>query len=289
MVTVLIGEITECNKYRVDEIKKNYHHALIINRNTSKGFKLWLKNIKRPIIGGRILLTITDNSKITRKDFDAMKDILGNLVDHDYIDVLWMIPYPAGSFSDVITELNLVNLRDFYRTDFERYVQTKFPGVDSKSIKYLLNRISYNWNTYILYQEELIARGTFNKRDIEKLVTTKSLTPIMDVLYANLLRIRSGLKDYYSYCERYSQTWVKNFYIDSIKDILKLKIMYYRHNTITIAQIRGSDKYRKYYRIVTSVPITDVYLLLSLLRTENYPLETYYKNGTKDIIKEVLN
>lgn len=284
MVTVLIGEITEYNRYRIDDIRKKYHPALIINRNTSKGFKLWVKNIKRPIIGGRILLSITDNYKVTRRDFDAMKDILSNFVDHDYIDVLWMIPYPVGNFSDIVTELKLVNLRNTYRSDFEKYVQTKFPDVDQKQIRYLLNRISYNWNTYILYQEELLSQKTFSKKDIERLVTTKALTPIMEVLYNNLLRVRSGLKDYYSYCEKYSTTWVKNFYIDSISEIIKLKIMYYRHNSITITQIRGSDKYKRYYNIITKVPITDVYLLLTLLRTENYPLETYYNNQTKNII-----
>lgn len=291
MITILIGELTDYNIYHETDITSKFPQALVIKRNTSKGFKAWFSNIKRPIIGDRVLVHLTETYPLSRRDFDSFRTILEELKEHNYVDILWSIPQTRGNFNDIITSMNLILLRRTYKSDFIQYASKKFPNTNVDTIKYFLKSIAYNQSLFNLYEKEFEeiykTKGTFTNIDVDQTVTNKQLRPIMDVLYENLTRQNKGLREYYNYCQKYGKTWVNNFYIDSLEEVIKLKVQYYKENSVTIADIRSSDRNRKYVKLIVDIPISDVYTLLTLLKSNKYPIEMYKNNTTKDIITSV--
>ena len=283
MVTVVLGELTDYNKHRIEDIEKKYHKNLIIYKNTRNNFKIWFKNIKRPIIGDRLLVFISDISLAKRTDFYSFLQILEEIKDHSYADVLWHISELKSNLSDTITTVNLIILKQTYKSDFLLYMEKRYGNTEI--CLYILNKIAYNYKTYKLYQKEIEiifkTKPKVEQRDIDLILTSKSLPPLLGVLFNIVKRNRNGRYDYLQYVERYGNQWVNGFFIDSLEDVIKLKLKYYKESKIKISTILESDKFNKYYNLMVNTNIGEIYFLLTYLRTTPYPIETYYSYDIK--------
>lgn len=175
-VSVIVGKLTEANSFRVEDIETKYPKGLIIRRNTIKNFKIWFRSIKRPIIGTRVLICITDSNPIGQRDFYSFIQILEEIAEHNYADVLWHILNPKGNFSDTITKLDLVILKDTHRKDFLMYLENRYKN--KEICLHILKKIAYNYNAYKLYEKEIElvfkTKSVITERDIDNLFTSNS-------------------------------------------------------------------------------------------------------------------
>lgn len=276
MVTILIGNLEEYNSYYRNNIVNKYSTPLILNRNNLKNFRKFTAGLSRPIVGDRILIEVSEDT-VSRRDFDIYLQVIESYVEHSFIDILWNIKKTKGNFHDIFSSATIVHL---YKTRKSDLINHALLTIHIKStVVYFLNKIAYNWNLYNDYIEQL--RDTFGdisnltETNIDAVVIRKKLPPLNDVLLGVLALDKSSIRAYYQYCERYTTTWVKDFFTDSLDNVIKLKIRIYKDRTMKLTDVISNTETSKYYKLLKSVNISSAYILLTLMRTNEYPIETY--------------
>ena len=279
---ILAGEIKPFNKYHLDDIKRNYRIQYTKTFTDIKTFTDWSKSITKPLLGNRMLIIIQDTSTFVR-NVAKLIDMLQSIESKSrYVDIV-LIAGRNIRLTDLILTVDIVYLNRQYKSDFKLTVQNDLPMLSDKGWKELIAHIGYSWESYLLYKDILVAEEASSPADINRIILKRTVKSAPEVLQMILLRKRFCLNNYKKLVQKYSRTWVHDFFEAELQKIMKAKLDYAFKNT-TLSKLRNSQELNKYIDVIQKCNVSDVFAL-QILIPQPLGVSIYTNTPTVEILK----
>ena len=289
---IMIGEISDINRYRIDDIKRNYFPTFIVEFSTFSSFIKWAESAKKPLIGGNYLAIIREENFYTRM-MERVHTISELRSQNDVYDLVYIVK-PRETFQEISAkDIEIIILKRTFRDDFSKMIENELNIGDkdykNEITKTIINRIGYSIADFNVYKQDLLALPILTENTIRKVITEKKLKPIAEILEGLLTRNRAMLKEHYRLCNKYSSIWTMNMYLSILEDILKAK-RDLRRNKSLLADIRKDDELRPYIAIIKDVRTVDIFTFRYLIqRNSGIAIEQYYTAESSLQIIDSLN
>lgn len=281
MIKIITGRTMPYNKYVFDEIHKNYRKQYIIRFTTIVEFFKWSNKVIRPLLGNKYLAEITEEKWL--RDTSWALNKLEQIMEHPYIDVLWM---PGENRVDPRTTLiDVINLNRTAKSDFINSVEQDLPYLDSNGLKCLMKRINNRWELYTLYRDILIKEVVTSEADIKYHVKENATKSANEIFQAIVFKQRYAIHNYYRLQRKYSKRWVRTYFQEEVDRILDAKIKL-ANRKITYGDIRNNKKLSKHYFVISEVPIAHMQIFRFLLDIE-LGVEIWLKGIPSDIFNDM--
>ena len=259
--TIILGQVSDINKHRVDDILNKYHPSYIV-RKTDLNLKM-VENYSKPLVGN-LLIYIEYNEEVYLPTLNKILDKFRE-INISYVDILVICSKYKANIRDLgIIEVNIIELSKTYREDFQLYIKNKF-DIEPKYVKLVAKQLNYSFKSITKNYQKII-----NKQYTE--IKTDKLINLSDMIYEILNKTNKGLRLFEEICNKYSLGWCIDEIISILEQSIKYKLNLYKYKKIKIKDI--SD----YKKIVTDIPIYNLYrLLLNLRLYKQMGILIYYK------------
>lgn len=269
-IKVLIGQVTEINNYRVEDIKDSYYPY-------AKEFTdfynciSWAFKAKEPLLGDKYLAVITERldypklcSRLDRlvKDLDELK--------YMYVDFLMVVDLVGQSgLLPYRNKIEYLRLSQTYKDDYKRYITSAVPMTE-EGYSEIIRRLGMSiqaFNNYLPLLREALAekdKEVLTPTIIKGVIKERRLPPIDEILTGLILDKKKGLRNHYLLCDKYSRNWVLDYYEGRLDIVLDLKRKVANKEILINDTLQNKDN-RLLYTLVSMAPIRDVFYLKSLL------------------------
>lgn len=280
---IIIGEFTECNRYRKEKLVEGYIRQYIKEFSSLNYFFSWTKGIGRPVMGNHYLVFVHDRDTFVRnpskliKQFESVENL------NPYVDVIWIVDR-GSTIKNLVISAEVINLKAEFKSDFKFTVLKDLPNLTEKGFKALTKSIGYSWQTYTLYRDELIESNPIDDKDIRQVLKIEKFVSASEVLIKVLLRKRFALQAYTKLCLKYSERWVARYFGDELDKIIDIKLKL-ANRKVSYHKIGNNKDLVKYIGIISNTPIADVFLL-KILSSRQLGIQMYLNYSTLEIFKK---
>lgn len=288
MVTVIIGKQEEFNSYHLSDILDNYIPILHLFRENMNKIKWWAQSLQPPIMGNKYILTVFED-KVNIRDFKSTLKVLETLENHNYLDIVWVITEVRGNVEDTITTCKIIELSKSRRQDMISFIKKdlEIPDNNIDVIKSICSKVKWSFSVYSNYRTVLKDhKHNLTLYRVGQIIKSDITESPERILYGILNRDKKMIKEYYILCRKYSTSWVTDYFISSLQNVITAKEKYLITHEFRLSDISQKKKYKNLRPIITQIPIGRVYVLLILL-CQGYGIEKYISlpNTSNDYIK----
>ena len=271
-LNILIGKTDDSLNSIIEESKHPY--APFIKNFIELGpYFEWAEKSKKPLLRDRWLVQI--HLRRSYNDFIDLIDVIKkSLQDHI---VVFLVVDPKDKFYNleryVDENTKIIRTFELKRDIVESKLKEALIGVDEKWTDLIVATYMRKIGLNLLFLPEVlnnlneIPKEKLTKRSIEKAIPQWRVKPIYVVLKAILEKDRWILKEHYELVNRYSLSWVINYYIDLINKVIRLKRKI-KDGSITYATIRNNQDLAPLLYLVRDVSINKLVLLRRLLKQD---------------------
>ena len=144
MLHLILGRLDEHNRYHISEIEKNYIPMFTRSYPSIGGLLVDTNNIRKPILGGKILMKTY--LKMKTKDLPGFIRKIEHLSNNQNFDILIIIE-TVGLItvenSEDTPNIRIINLLKSTYEDFVKYVTDRVP-IDEKGVKAVIKAIGFS-------------------------------------------------------------------------------------------------------------------------------------------------
>lgn len=271
-LNILIGKTDDSLNSIIEESKHPY--APFIKNFIELGpYFEWAEKSKKPLLRDKWLVQI--HLRRSYNDFIDLIDVIKKSLQDHIIVFLVVDPkdkfYNLERYADENTKI--IRTFELKRDIVESKLKEALIGVDEKWTDLIVATYMRKIGLNLLFLPEVlnnlndIPKDKLTKRSIEKAIPQWRVKPIHAVLKAILEKDRWILKEHYELVNRYSLSWVINYYIDLINKVIRLKRKI-KDGSITYATIRNNQDLAPLLYLVRDVSINKMVLLRRLLKQD---------------------
>lgn len=271
-LNILIGKTDDSLNSIIEESKHPY--APFIKNFIELGpYFEWAEKSKKPLLRDKWLVQI--HLRRSYNDFIDLIDVIKkSLQDHV---VVFLVVDPKDKFYNleryVDENTKIIRTFELKRDIVESKLKEALIGVDEKWTDLIVATYMRKIGLNLLFLPEVlnnlneIPKDKLTKRSIEKAIPQWRVKPIHAVLKAILEKDKWVIKEHYELVNRYSLSWVINYYIDLINKVIRLKRKI-KDGSITYATIRNNQDLAPLLYLVRDVSINKLVLLRRLLKQD---------------------
>lgn len=271
-LNILIGKTDDSLNSIIEESKHPY--APFTKNFIELGpYFEWAEKSKKPLLRDKWLVQI--HLRRSYNDFIDLIDVIKKS-SQDHI-VVFLVVDPKDKFYNleryVDENTKIIRTFELKRDIVESKLKEALIGVDEKWTDLIVATYMRKIGLNLLFLPEVlnnlneIPKEKLTKRSIEKAIPQWRVKPIHVVLKAILEKDRWILKEHYELVNRYSLSWVINYYIDLINKVIRLKRKI-KDGSITYATIRNNQDLAPLLYLVRDVSINKLVLLRRLLKQD---------------------
>lgn len=293
MIKIIIGEFNRMNDYQKTNIISQYRMPQVFTYQQPKNIGRILSKVTKPVLPIRLLYVfefLTSEENVVDKIlFDNIIKTLEKYKEHRYIDILVTIPKLRG-VKEIHSTIDVIYLHKTRYADFEHFVLKElteyYPNVSpitlSTTAIFISKRLRYSYKNYTNYRSLILSQPTMSQDIVVNKIKMEKSVDLYATLYDILNFKKSGIKEYYRICDKYTPNWVHNTFIDILSKVIKNKIRY-QHDELKLSAILNSPYLSQFKDIILYTKIFYVYKLLLKLKTSNYPIEEFYSERSDTI------
>lgn len=270
MIMIMVGELKAASEYKLERITESYKpfmEELVTPETLLKRYKEY----KEPLFANKGLLILKFNFKYVQ--LLNLSETLKK-VNNEYADVIIVAKMLDKFIKNPIQGIEVKYLSETVREDFREYAFNTICNLSENGYKEIIKRIGYSSDKLKKFSLKLNQNPIVTDKEVKEVIKQRHLKGLEQILFDITNRSRNGYRDYRELCDRYSEQWVNNQFIDILDNTINYKKMILSGQVIN--GTKDNDRF-KYYKLVEMTNITNIVKLRSLLKYKIAPIEIYYK------------